>query len=169
VSVKTAEPAHQRIEISFTSPLRIIKDEPETHPGSRLTISYDGFTVTAEGNHVMYTLPVDKLVSMQVSYVDAQGNPATIDGEVSWASSDAGILAVKVDTEDSSIVTVTPVGAVGQTQVTATADADLGAGVRNLITVCDIEVVSGEAVAGTIAPLGEAEPIAPHVEPVTGR
>jgi hypothetical protein len=39
-------------------------------------------------------------------------------------------------------------------QITATADADLGAGVRNLVTVCDITIVAGEAVAGTIAPIG---------------
>ena len=49
--------------------------------------------------------------------------------------------------------------------MTATADADLGEGVRRLTTVCDIEVVAGEAVSGTIQPVGEPEPVAPHPEP----
>jgi hypothetical protein len=57
-----------------------------------------------------------------------------------------------------------PRRSVGQAQVTATCDADLGDGVRELITLCDIEVVGGEAVAGTIQPVGEPDPLAPHAE-----
>ena len=115
----------------------------------------------------MYTLPVDHLVNMKVSYVYAAGNPATVDGPVSWASSDDDLLTVDVDSQDSTICRVTPVGALGQAQVTATVDAALGQGVRNLITTCDITVVAGKAVAGSITPLGEPEPIAPHPEPQT--
>jgi hypothetical protein len=157
----------QRIEISFATPLQIMTvGGTEAHPvSSRLTISYDGFTITTEGNHVMYTLPVDHLVKMKVSYVDAAGNPATVDGPVSWASSDDNILKVETDPGDSAICFVTPVGEVGQAQVTATADADLGDGVRTLITTCDIDVVAGEAVSGTIEPVGPPELIAPHPEP----
>jgi hypothetical protein len=156
--------AHQRIEISFTSPLQIQNIEPPPPILAVLTITYDRFNITAKGD-VMYTLPVDELVKMQVSYVDANGNPAAVDGPVAWASSDDDIVTVTVDDNDSTIVTVTPVGDLGQVQITATADADLGTGVRNLITVCDITVVAGEAVAGTIQPIGEAEPIAPHPAP----
>lgn len=109
----------------------------------------------------MYTLPVDHLVSMQVTYVDAGGNPAKVDGEVLWASSDDTILTVNTDPSDSSMCTVTPAGQLGQAQVTATPDADLGSGVRQLITTADIEVVAGEAVAGSIQPLGEPQPLQP--------
>ena len=114
----------------------------------------------------MYTLSVDNLVKMQVSYVDAGGNPAKVDGPVQWVSSDTNLVTVAVDSQDSTIVMVTPVGKLGQVQVTATADADLGSGVRSLITTSDIDVVAGEAVAGTIQPIGDQEPIAPHPEPV---
>jgi len=65
---------------------------------------------------------------------------------------------VTPQTGDSTIVTVVPVGPTGQIQITATADADLGAGVRNLVTVCDIQIVAGEAVAGTISPVGAPTP-----------
>ena len=51
------------------------------------------------------------------------------------------------------------VGPIGQVQVTATADADLGAGVRNIVTPLDIVVVAGEAMSGAITPVGPAEPI----------
>jgi hypothetical protein len=156
--------AHQRIEISFTNPLQICEIGPPPSILTVLTITYDRFTITAKGD-VMYTLPVDRLVNMQVSYVDASGNPAKVDGDVSWSSSDDDIAKLEIDSGDSTICRVIPVGQVGQVQVTATADADLGSGVRQIITVCDIAVVAGEAVTGTISPVGEPAPIAPHPEP----
>jgi hypothetical protein len=122
-------------------------------------VKFDQFVITIEGDHVMYTLPVDHTVQMQVAYVDAQGNPATIDGEVTWESSDVAIAIVSVDSSDSTRVRVTPVGPLGQVQVTAKCDADIGEGTRELITTSDIEVVGGEAVSGTISPVGEAEPM----------
>jgi hypothetical protein len=145
----------QRLEIVFTNPLRIVEVEEPSIGKQLLVIEYDQFHIIIEGDHVMYTLPVDKQVTMEVSYVDASGNPAKVDGDVVWASSDEAIIAIKVSGEDSAICTVGAVGTIGQCQVTATADADLGSGVRSLITTCDIEVVAGEAVAGSIQPVGE--------------
>jgi hypothetical protein len=78
---------------------------------------------------------------------------------VHWESSDESVAKIAVDSTDSTIVTVTPAGDLGQVQIRAIADADLGTGVRNLTTVADITVVSGEAVAGTIQPVGDAQPI----------
>jgi hypothetical protein len=149
-------PAHQRIDIclSFGSPLQICEIEPPPPILAVLTITYDRFTITVKGD-VMYTLPVDKMVKMQVAYVDAEGNPAAVDGDVTWESSDDTICKVTPETGDSTIVTVFPEGRTGQVQITATADADLGTGTRNITTVCDIQIVAGEAVAGTIAPVGE--------------
>jgi len=127
--------AHQRIEISFTSPLKIVQVEEPPQILAVLSITYGRITI-----------------------VDAEGNPAKVDGPITWASSDETLAEVEVDSVDSSIVTVTPVGPTGQVQITATADADLGDGVRELITVCDISLVAGEAVAGTIQPVGAPFP-----------
>jgi hypothetical protein len=102
-----------------------------------------------------YTLPVGKQVEVQVSYVDAAGNPAAVDGLVAWDSSDQSVVDVLVDDNDSTLATVRAEGGVGNCQVTATADADLGAGTRSLVTTMDVTCVAGEAVAGTIAPVGE--------------
>jgi hypothetical protein len=154
-----------QLEVSFATPLRIVvatEDAPKLF--ARLTVCHEGFCVTSKGD-VMYTLPVDHLVKMRVSYVDAAGNPAVVDGSVHWETSDESIATITVDAGDSTIVTVMPAGDLGQVQIRAVADADLGSGVRNLVTIADITVVAGEAVAGVIQPISEAEPIAPHPEP----
>jgi hypothetical protein len=153
----------QRVEIVFANPLKIMEVAEPPLVQAQLTLRFDQFTITAEGTHVMYTLPVDHTVLMQVSYVDAKGNPATIDGDVSWESSDVSIITLTIDPQDSTICRAMPVGSVGQAQVTATCDADIGEGTRELITLCDIEVVGGEAVTGSIQPLGEPEPASDHV------
>lgn len=152
----------QRVEIVFTNPLQLMEVAAPLVGQQHITLKFGPFIITAEGSHVMYTLPVDHTVLMQVAYVDAKGNPATIDGDVSWQSSDDSVIMVTVDTQDSTICRATPVGSMGQAQITATCDADLGEGTRELITLCDIEVVGGEAVAGTIQPVGEPSPIEPE-------
>jgi hypothetical protein len=147
------------LNISFGSPLEIVlASEPGPSISSVLEITYRGFTIIVEGDYIVYTLPADHEVKMQVAYVDAGGNPAKVDGDVQWMSSDESLATVAVDPSDSTIVTVTPVGPVGQVQVTARADADLGAGVKALVTTSDITIEAGEAVTGTISPVGAPTP-----------
>jgi hypothetical protein len=122
---------------------------------SLVTIRYDNFSITARGENMAYTLPVGKQVEVQVAYMDANGNPATVDGIVAWDSSDPSIVDVLVDDNDTTLATVRAQGALGLAQVSATADADLGQGVRTLVTTMDVTCVAGEAVAGTITPVGE--------------
>jgi hypothetical protein len=153
-----------RLEIAFVNPLQI-KVEAQIAIGAPtgkqfLAITLGNFVVKIEGAYVMYTLPIGMAVKMQVSYVDAAGNPAAVDA-VSWASSNDAVLKVLTDASDNTICVVHPVGALGQVQVVATADVDLGDGVRELMTVADINIVAGEAVAGTISPVGEPSPIEP--------
>jgi len=148
-----------RVEIVFGNALKIMEVPVPELGHQLLMIQFDQFVVTVEGTHVMYTLPVDHTVNMQVAYTDAKGNPATIDGDVSWESSDPSIVTVQADDTDSTICRAIPVGTLGQVQITATCDADLGDGTRELTTLCDIQVVGGEAVAGSIQPVGEPDPI----------
>jgi hypothetical protein len=150
-----------RVEIAFTTPLQVM-EVPAPAPALghiEIKLTFEQFSIIFEGTHAMYTLPVDHTVLMQVAYVDAKGNPATIDGEVSWQSSDDSIISVQVDPEDSTVCRAMPTGSIGQAQVTAICDADIGDGSRELITLCDIEVVGGEAVSGSIQPMGEPQPI----------
>jgi hypothetical protein len=145
--------------IAFTlgGTLRFIT-EP-SRAGCFVTLRFGNLTVTARGNEMAYTLASGMQVHLQVGYVDAAGNPATIDGDVAWSSSDPAVADVVVDAGDTTKVTVRAVGPTGQVQVTATADADLGEGVRQIITPLDVTIAAGEAVAGTISPVGPAEPI----------
>jgi hypothetical protein len=129
-----------------------------------VTLAYDGFAVTArmkEDDKMAYTLPNDHKVQVQISYVDAKGNPAAVDGPVAWSSSNEAVLTVEVDAADSTLATVLPGDQLSQAQVVATADADLGEGVKQIVTTMDVTIVAGEAVSGTIAPVGAPVPITP--------
>jgi len=153
------------VEFQLGGTLRFLVDEPASRPGARVTIRYGGLTLTAWGDGMAYKLPNDKVIGVQVGYVDSKGNPAQVDGDVTWDTSDPEIATVETDTGDSVMATVVPSGKTGQVQVTATVDADLGEGVRELITTMDVEIVAGEAVAGTITPMGEPQPIEPTPTP----
>jgi hypothetical protein len=141
--------------IAGITPPPIIETTIATHTGS--------VVITAKGTHMAYTLPIDKLIVVQVGYTDAKGNKAIVDS-VAWSSSN-GLVMTTPDASDPTICTLTPEGTIGSCQVTADADADLGEGVRHLLTLFDITLVGGEAVAGTIVVTGDPQPIAPHVEP----
>lgn len=147
----------QRLYINFENALQVVSVAPP-QGSAWITLMFAQCSITAKGD-VMYTMPVDYAVKMQVSYTDAHGNPATVDGDVTWESSDDNIIRVQRDEEDTTICIALARGQVGQAQVMATADADLGEGIRELITTCTISVVAGEAVAGSIQPVSEATPI----------
>jgi len=147
------------VEFRLGGTLKIL--EPDTRAGARVTLKFAGFKVTAWGEDMAYTLPDRHQVQVRIDYVDADGNAASVDGDVAWSSSDANIATVTVDPSDSQLATVaaTTGGTIGQVQITARADADLGEGTRELLTTMDVEVVAGEAVAGTITPVGGSTPI----------
>jgi hypothetical protein len=86
--------------------LKFLVDEPEARAG------YDGLTITARGEGMAYKLPNDKQIGVRVSYVDAKGNPASVDGDVTWDTSDPTIATVNVDPDhgESANATVVPAG-----------------------------------------------------------
>lgn len=167
MSCKCAKRREVELAVGFTTPLviehRIVYPPPEPEPeagaSATVTVKVGGFTVKSEGLHVMYTLPDNMQVNVQVTFVDAKGHPATIDGPVVWKTSDENILTVSVMATDGSEANLMPGTNLGTAQITATADADLGEGVRPVICVLDVDVVGGEAVTGTITPVGSPEPI----------
>lgn len=130
-----------------------------TEGGSYITLVYDRLTVKAKGEGFMFTLPDDKGVTVKVSYVDAHGHPATVDGSPSWVSSDPTILVVTPDDADPFKASVVAGDNLGQAQITVRADADLGSGTRAIVSTFDVEVVGGEAVRGVIEPVGDPVPV----------
>ena len=144
----------QTVEFKLGGTLKfLVRDEGY----ALITIQYGAFTLTARADKMAYTLASGMQVHVKVAYVDAAGNPAVVDDTVAWSSSDESIAAVTVEGTDSALIKA--VGPTGQVQIIATADADLGEGTREIITPMDVTVAAGEAVAGTISPVGGAEPI----------
>lgn len=87
---------------------------------------------------------------LSIQPVSAAGNPARVDGVPQWRSSDDTVLVVTA-AEDGLSAVITTTGKLGTAQVSVTADADLGEGVKPISGVLDVEVQASEAVGLTIA------------------
>ena len=106
--------------------------------------------LTVKGKIMASSLTAGQSASAKVQWVDQAGNPATVDGPTAWVSSDPAVLTVVGDGADSTKAAVQSVGPVGPAQIQATADADLGAGMKTITAVLDVTVIAGEAFGGTI-------------------
>lgn len=104
----------------------------------------------------MSQLPIGNKVTATIVVTDAKDNPTRVDGVPVWSTDRPDVLTIEAAADGLSAV-VTPTGALGSAQVQVDADADLGEGVRPLTLLGTVEVVAGEAVAGTID-FGPLEP-----------
>ncbi len=123
----------------------------------------------------MVSLTDSQQVTLNVTFVDARGNPAKVDGVPVWLTDNSELLALAPGTDGMSCV-VSAVGPLGSGVVSLKADADLGVGVAPIVGVLPFEVTAGSAVtvqivAGAVteqpvtppAPAPAAEPAhAPH-------
>jgi hypothetical protein len=102
----------------------------------------------------MLILPADQKCLASIEPVDANGNPARIDGVPTWTSSNTAIATVTANPDDGSGTFgawITPATQIGTCQINVTADADLGTGVTTITGVLDLQVVGGQAVGFTIS------------------
>lgn len=93
----------------------------------------------------------DQKVTLRVKFITAEDNVARVDGTPAWETSNEDLFDLAPSADGMSCV-VTAVGPIGVGQVAVSADADLGAGVRDILGTLEIEVVAGEAVAASIEP-----------------
>lgn len=84
-------------------------------------------------------------VDVAIAPKSAAGNPAVVDGAPVWSCSDETVLTLTV-AEDGFSAVVETTGKLGVAQVSVTADADMGEGVKAVSGVLDIEVKASEAV-----------------------
>lgn len=97
-----------------------------------------------------FALPNNKKVTLTLEPRDSKGALAQIEGVPEWASSDANVAAINPAADGLTASAVA--GAAGTATITATADADLGAGVTSITGTLDIEVTAGQATGLTIVP-----------------
>lgn len=158
-------PLHLHIDhhLHFDTPIRLVVTEPPPEPPGAVVITAQagGFTVTAKGPQMAYTLPADMQVLLKVQFQDSKGNPATIDGDPVWSSSDTAIATATATPGNPFLAQLMPGTDIGNCQVKVEADADLGEGVRPVLCTMDVTVVGGEAVVGVISPSGEPAPPSP--------
>lgn len=114
-----------------------------------------------------FSIPVNMEAPVVVTFLDAKGNPASVDKINSIEVSDPALLEAldRVDTPDaggniqSAAFAAVPVGGVGLVQVTVKADprlADDEEGTE-LVTVLEFDLLSGEAALG-VASVGALVP-----------
>ncbi len=114
-----------------------------------------GFKV--EGEDMLVTLTDVQKVAATIAVLDAKGNPAAIDGVPVWAAGDPAILAVTPAADGLSAVIAAVGPLTAGTQVTVTADADVGEGVKPIVGILDVAVVASEAVSVNVT-AGTPEP-----------
>lgn len=102
-------------------------------------------------------ITTEQQVRVEVRPLTAAGNPAPIDGNVVWATSDDTVADFEpIDATSAMVRAVGP----GVALIGAAFDADLGDGVRSIQASGALEVVTAEAVVGQIV-FGEPELIPP--------
>lgn len=89
----------------------------------------------------------EEQVSVTVRPLTAHNKPATIDGNVEFASSDPAVATVASTGPLTAMVVAV---AAGVCQITASFDADLGTGVRPVEMSGALEVVGAEATTAEI-------------------
>lgn len=88
-------------------------------------------------------------VTLGVKFLDKKGQPAKVDGVPVWLTDNSEVLALTPAADGLSCL-VKAVGPLGTAKVSMTADADLGAGVIDLVGVEDVTVTAGQATVVSI-------------------
>jgi hypothetical protein len=103
-------------------------------------------TFLLEGKEItMLTLTETQKATLTLAIKDAKGRPAKVDGVPVWNSSDVNV-AIVTDISTDGLSAVVKAAGPGICQVTATVDADLGTGVKEITGFLDVNVSGGEAV-----------------------
>lgn len=135
-----------KIDISFDSPLQLVFAQPGVR--AVFAVQYEG--VNFKGENMSSEMKSGTIATLSVQWNDKGGNAVPVDGPTSWESSDPSILKVEVSTGNSLISNVYSQGPIGTATIQASADADMGQGVRTVYATYDIVVVKGDAVGGDI-------------------
>lgn len=129
---------------------QIVQLQDPPHGTMRWIIQFNPYNIARGDDHMAITITDNQKFKVSIQPVDAKGNPARVDGVPFWAVGDMSILA-NVTADDGMSAEIFALGPLGTTQVTVTADADLGEGIKEITGILDVTVIGGEAVALTIS------------------
>lgn len=110
-------------------------------PHLRFNVSIEG--VLHEGITAMI-LNTEQKVRVELEARTAAGNPAAVDGDPLWESSNEAVASVEVDPDNAMVAWVRS-EAPGVAQISVRVDADLGEDVREVIGNLDVTVIESEA------------------------
>lgn len=99
-------------------------------------------------------------VQVTVSFKDSKQKAARVDGVPSWAASDPTIVDSITPAADGMSATLHITDTLGASNVTVSADVDLGDGVDSHDFVDSVSVIAGDATAADFA-FGTVTPDAP--------
>jgi hypothetical protein len=140
-----------------TNPVIVYGTYVPPPPGEpvRAVISIAGAGWRVRGNNMAVELPNGKVVDLTVAFEDADGNPASAPGAVTWESSDTSIATVEPDADDDTQSVVTSV-AEGTSTITASAGS-----ISATIDI-NISAEGGDAVSANITAGEPYDPDAPN-------
>lgn len=149
-----------QLKITLAAPIYIdIEEAQPPQGGHRAVFTTEINGITFKGENVSEILGVGHYATVTVEWKDAHGNPAKVDGPTKWESTDPAVLTVTVSTGNPLIANAKAI-AIGSAQIHATADADLGEGIKTVTSTIDVTVIAGEAVGGemTFEDMGSGPP-----------
>jgi hypothetical protein len=114
------------------------------------TYIFKGVSFTAKGDNMALVIKdtdVPGTVNVSIAFVDAKGKPATVDGVPTWAASDPTIIDSVTPAADGMSAVLHVLDNIGASQLTVTADVDMGSGVNSQDFVDTVSVIAGDAVA----------------------
>jgi hypothetical protein len=124
------------------------KPKPKTARMFFGSVSYGAFVIMGEIK--MAIIRANQQIALALDIKDFQGNPAQVDGVPVWESDNVAVLTVQPASDGLSAI-AKAVGPVGRANVIARADADLGAGVSEIVTPpCQIDVAAAMAASISI-------------------
>lgn len=157
------------LRISFDTPLVLIHKSADEDSGTAIvTFSIGNFVF--KGENMASTMQAGTRATVSVEWKDSGGNTVKVDGPTKWVSSAPETVQCTQATGNPQIANLFAPGPVGVAQVQATADADLGDGVKTVTATLDITVIEGEAIGGDITFTPQAgtpgkQPQRPGVKP----
>ncbi len=96
---------------------------------------------------VLKDTEVPGTATVSIAFEDSKGKPAKVDGVPVWAASNPNVIDVLTPAADGMSATIHILDNVDVSQLTVTADVDMGSGVTNTDFVDSVSVIAGDAVA----------------------